>query len=272
MLASNLDLCKNEWIELVFNKRNKEYGAYDLRKQYPVIMLKVMSLTFMGVVIALLLGDVALKYSAATAVAKPQLRVTTIELNSYVAPQPQKANHEAANKPAVMQKVLLPVFSNTPNASEQIKVVNTNAPTGPQNIDISASNGNQYNSVVDVAGDSNGTDAQAGEDNDVFTPATVETKPEPIGGNAAWLSFLKQNLKYPKDVVDAKYHGNVSLSFVVEKSGLISNIVIEKSACTSMDEEAVRILKLSKAWKPGYKNGIPVRVKCPITFNFIMGG
>jgi len=270
MVASNVNLCKDEWIELVFSERNKEYGAYNLRKQYAAIMIKVMAITFMSVVVALLLGDIALKYSAATAAAKPQLRVTTIELNTYVAPQPQKAIHEAANRPAAIQKVLLPVFSNNPNVVEQIKTAN-NTPAGPQNIDLSASNGNEFNSAADAIGNGNGTDVQSGASEDVFTPATVETKPEPIGGNAAWLAFLQKNLKYPKEAVDVKYHGNVTLSFVVEKSGLISNIVVEKSACTSMDEEAVRILKLSKAWKPGYVNGIPVRVKCPITFNFIMG-
>jgi len=271
MLASNFNLCKDEWVELVFSERNKEYGAYSLRKQHGAIMLKVMSITFMSVIVALLLGDVALKYSAMAAAAKPQLRVTTIELNTYVAPQPQNAKHEAANKPAASQKVLLPVFSNNPNVVEQIKVVN-NTPAGLQNNDqATTSNGNELNSIVDVIGNANGTSAQAGVEEDVFTPATVETKPEPLGGNAAWLSFLQKNLKYPKEAVDVKYHGNVSLSFVVEKSGLISNIVVEKSACTSMDEEAIRILKLSKTWKPGFINGIPVRVKCPITFNFIMG-
>jgi len=271
MVASNLNLCKDEWIELVFSERNKEYGAYSLRKEHASTMIKVMAYTFMCVVITLLFGDAIIKYSAATTVVKPQLRVTTIELNSYVAPQPKKATHEATNRPAAIQKVLLPVFSNNPNVVEQIKTVN-NTPAGPQDIDPSTSNGNEFNNTSDAIGNGNGTNLQGGAVEDVFTPATVETKPEPIGGNAAWLAFLQKNLKYPKEAVDVKYHGNVSLSFVVEKSGMISNIVVEKSACTAMDEEAIRILKLSKAWKPGSVNGIPVRVKCPITFNFIMGG
>ncbi|MEO8886116.1 MAG: TonB family protein [Mucilaginibacter sp.] len=269
MLASNLDLCKAEWIDLVFKNRNKEYGAYSLRQQHAGIMIKVMSITFMSVIIALMLGDVMIKYNAATA--QPQLRVTTIELSNYVAPKAQQPTYQVANSPATMQKILLPVFSNKPNVVEPIKIIN-NAPAGPQNIDLSASNGNDYNSIADEAGNSNGTDAQPVGDNDVYTPLTVESKPEPIGGNAAWIAFLQKNLKYPKDAIDVKYHGNVALSFVVEKSGLITNIIVEKSACTSMDEEAVRILKLSKVWKPGYKDGVPVRVKCPMTFNFIMGG
>jgi protein TonB len=271
MLISKLNLCNTEWLDLVFNKRNKEYGAYSLRKQSAGIMIKVMGITFMGVVVALMLGDAIIKYNAATAITQPQLRITTIEINNYVAPKAQKATSQAANSPTNMQKVVLPIFSNKPNEVESIKIVNS-APAGPQNVDLSASSGNDYNSINDEAGDGNGKDTKPTEESDVYTPLTVESKPEPLGGNAAWVAFLKKNLKYPKEAIDVKYHGNVALSFIVEKSGLISNIVVEKSACTSMDEEAIRILKLSKAWKPGYKNGIPVRVKCPMTFNFVMGG
>jgi protein TonB len=55
---------------------------------------------------------------------------------------------------------------------------------------------------------------------------------------------------------------------VIEKDGSLSNIVVEKGAGYGMDEEALRVLKLAKAWKPGIQNGQPVRVRYMIPINF----
>ncbi len=94
--------------------------------------------------------------------------------------------------------------------------------------------------------------------------------PEPIGGAAAWSKFLQKNLRYPGQASDKGVSGKVWVSFVVEKDGQISNVVVDKGAGFGMDEEAVRVLKLSKAWKPGQQNGRPVRVKYTLPLAFIL--
>jgi protein TonB len=58
------------------------------------------------------------------------------------------------------------------------------------------------------------------------------------------------------------------MSFVIEKDGSLSNIKVERGAGFGFDEEASRVLKLAKAWKPGMQNGQPVRVKYVIPMNF----
>lgn len=75
-------------------------------------------------------------------------------------------------------------------------------------------------------------------------------------------------MRYPQQAIDAKAQGKVFLSFVVEKDGHISDIVVERGVGHGLDEEAVRVLKSAPAWKPGIQNGHPVRVKftMPITF------
>ena len=60
------------------------------------------------------------------------------------------------------------------------------------------------------------------------------------------------------------------VSFVVEKDGQLSSIMVDKGAGYGMDEEAVRVLKLSKAWKPGLANGHPVRVKYVLPMAFVL--
>jgi protein TonB len=96
----------------------------------------------------------------------------------------------------------------------------------------------------------------------------LEAMPEPVGGAAAWSKFLQKNLRYPAVPQEQGISGRVFLSFVIEKDGHLSNIVVERGAGYGFDEEATRVLKLAKAWKPGIQNGRPVRVKYVIPMNF----
>ena len=94
--------------------------------------------------------------------------------------------------------------------------------------------------------------------------------PEPDGGAAGWKKFLEKNLRYPSQANDAGKSGKVWVSFIVEKDGQISNVLVDKGAGYGMDEEALRVLKLSKKWKPGIQNGQPVRVKYTLPLNFVL--
>jgi protein TonB len=95
--------------------------------------------------------------------------------------------------------------------------------------------------------------------------------PEPIGGAAAWSKFLMKNMKYPDMAVDQHISGAVWVSFIVEADGKLSNFKILRGAGYGMDEEALRVLKMAPAWKPGIQNGQPVRVSYNIPIRFILG-
>ena len=92
--------------------------------------------------------------------------------------------------------------------------------------------------------------------------------PEPVGGEKAWSKFLNKNLRFPDAAQDERVSGKVYINFIIEKDGSLSNLVVDKAAGHGFDEEALRVLKLAKAWKPGMQNGQPVRVKYTIPINF----
>ena len=92
--------------------------------------------------------------------------------------------------------------------------------------------------------------------------------PQPFGGEAAWAKFLQKNLHYPPAAIEAHAQGKVFLSFIIEKDGHITDIVVEKGVGYGLDEEAVRVLKLAPAWKPGIQNGHQVRVKFTMPISF----
>lgn len=101
---------------------------------------------------------------------------------------------------------------------------------------------------------------------DVFD--VVEEMPQYPGGMQAMLSFLQENITYPKDAQGKKISGRVLVTFVVEKDGSISNVETVKSVFPSLDEEAVRIVKGMPNWKPGKQNGKVVRVKYTLPISF----
>lgn len=96
----------------------------------------------------------------------------------------------------------------------------------------------------------------------------LDKEPEFPGGINALMTFIIENLRYPSIAVQNGWEGRVTLSFVVEKDGSISDITEEKSPYPVLTEEAIRVVKMLPRWEPGYANGQPVRVKyfLPVTF------
>jgi TonB family protein len=93
--------------------------------------------------------------------------------------------------------------------------------------------------------------------------------PQFKGGLNAFSSYLGRSIEYPIDARSNNVQGKVILSFIVEKDGKISNIVVAKSVSPSIDAEAVRVIRNSPRWIPGTQFGRPVRVSygVPISFN-----
>jgi len=88
-------------------------------------------------------------------------------------------------------------------------------------------------------------------------------------GNYALQDFIKENLEYPRQAQVANIQGTVVLGFIVEPSGLITNIGIEKTVGGGCEQEAIRVLQLIK-WYPGKKDGKLARVKMSFPFYFIL--
>jgi protein TonB len=96
----------------------------------------------------------------------------------------------------------------------------------------------------------------------------VKIKPQFKG--ETWAFYLSHNLRYPENALKNKISGKVYVSFIIEKSGDISNVTLVEGLGYGLDEEAIRLIKNSPKWKPGYQDKkVLVRVSCiiPISFN-----
>jgi TonB family protein len=101
---------------------------------------------------------------------------------------------------------------------------------------------------------------------------TVDQVPEFPGGVSAFITFLSKNVRYPKEARENNVQGKIIVSFVVEKDGTLSSILVRRGIGSGCDEEAVRVLGLSPRWKPGSQKGRPVRVAYTVPINFTLEG
>lgn len=106
------------------------------------------------------------------------------------------------------------------------------------------------------------------ESNKIFNGDDVDQQPSFPGGTNALNTFILSNLKYPVWAQEKGIQGKVVVKFIVEKDGSISNVEVDRSVSTSLDNEAMRVVKAMPKWIPGQINGKAVKVECSHPFVF----
>jgi len=267
MNIAKLDLYNPEWLELVFGDKNKDYGAYDLRKHYARNLAKSMLIAFFGVTV-LYTGYVIIKPRhdhGEVFVYHPVVLPPPVDQKDHqVIPPKAPVTHPQTQVSTVRFPILKLVPDELSENPPKLIDLDTKA-IGTEN-----KKGTDEGLNVDPILQGPGGDGMKDmtEDNTPKDMATVEVLPQPFGGEAAWAKFLQKNLRYPPQAIDAHAQGKVFLSFIIEKDGHITDIVVERGIGYGLDEEAIRVLKLAPAWKPGIQNGHQVRVKFTMPISF----
>ena len=105
---------------------------------------------------------------------------------------------------------------------------------------------------------------------EIFT--IVQDMPSFPGGDAAMLSYLGKNIKYPNVAKESGIQGTVYVTFVVEKDGSVSNVKVLRGIGGGCDEEAIRVVKSMPRWTPGKQRGKPVKVQYNLPCRFVLQG
>ena len=273
---SKVDLLDNNWVELVFEGRNKEYGAYVLRKDTGKRNVKSMLLVF-AVIIAIM-AAVAAKVAIENAFPKKEAKETDDELSKLAQKKEAKVEKKAPVK-VEEQKVVEKVKSSVKFTPPVIK---KDDEVKPEEELKSQEDLNKTNTAIGSF-DVKGNDEAGGE---VLKAKEVIAQPEPPkeeetkvfdvvevmpsfpGGQGALFEWLSKNIKYPVVAEENGVQGRVIVTFVVERNGSITDVQVVKSVDPSLDKEAVRVVKAMPHWIPGKQNGSAVRVKftVPVTF------
>ncbi len=280
-MAKDVDLTSKEWRDLVFEGKNKEYGAYKLRETSPARHTKAVVSVLIAVAIILVL----LILSVTGVFSKPeedQVAVSTvqelavldteepeeeeIEEEQFQLPEPEEiiAPEEVANQQQVTD--LLIVEDDKLEEDKQVKnveeVKENEAAIG--SVDVTEGT-NDLNKVIikeEVIA------APKVEDEEPVSIAMVEQKPQFPGGEKAMYEWLGANIVYPPAAAEEGVQGRVVVEFVVGKDGSINNVRVVRQRHPALDKEAVRVVKAMPKWVPGRNNGQPVKVTytLPVTF------
>ena len=273
---SKIDLISSDWVDLVLEGRNKAYGAYRLRKS----TTKRNILAMVAVVILLIVAFIILTVKNFVDEQRAKVAMTQVaELTNYKQPE-KKAEVKQKKVEVEPERVVERVKSSIKFTAPVIKKDEEVKPDEELKTQDELMSTKTAIGTFDVKGndDANGEILKAKEviaepeppkheeENKVFD--IVEQQPLFPGGPAALMKYLSENTKYPVVAQENGVQGRVTVQFVVEKDGSISDVHVLRGVDPSLDKEAVRVVKSMPRWTPGKQNGITVRVnyRVPVLF------
>lgn len=251
------------WEDIVFESRNKAYGAYWIRKEYSKHVV-------LGWVITIL--SVATLFAAPYVVEwiKGQRRVEDAPTKTIkytdLAPPPPIQNTPPPPKLDIPPPVKTIIKFLPPKVTDKEIVEEEEMPTIEEikQNEIGAEN---IEGTGEVVFDEPVEEVMEESDEDViFT--VVEQQAEYPGGAEAMFKFLQKNMKYPAIARRMGVEGSVFVSFVIDKEGVISDVQVIKGISAECDKEAQRVIKLMPPWKPGKQNGKAVRCRFVLPVKF----
>ena len=250
--------------DIIFENRNKAYGAYDIRMKY-------LNYVIIGFACALLFALIVVGTPYIVRLLHPEKDIvyTPIEPVQGNLAEPPPTNKELPPPP----EVKLP-------EPEQIKFV------PPKIVEVvkkeeklaTVEEVKQSANVGDVTKEGSKDvitepikDVTPVEDDKVYDIVSIEKMPGFPGGDDALLEYITKHVNYPQQALDNNVQGKVVVAFVVGKDGKVSDVHVKKGikpADLGCDAEAVRVVKTLPNFSPGMQNGKPVKVaySVPITF------
>jgi protein TonB len=259
-------------LDIIFDGKNKEYGAYDLRKTYNRRLLRAILIT--SVIILLLFGGFFLSnISGAGKKAAPVIE--DVQLEDV---KEEKKNEPPPPPPPKVEppKVEMAKFT-PPKIVKDNEVKEEEKPPEQEKLEDTKIGTVNQEGVKDdgitapPVSDAGKGVVEAPKDNEDYdkTFTKVEIESDFPGGTAAWLRYLNKNLRYPDDAVNNEIQGTVVVQFIVDKEGNVSDVnPISGPENGGLREEAVRVIKKSGKWTPAVQNGRQVKSykKQPIVF------
>lgn len=253
----NVRIFEKKWIDLVFEGRNKQYGAYQLRKDSDKTTIKAL---FSAVVFLTAFVSVFLIFNKLNAKNIPTItenldtiiEISTVNFKKELPIEESKPEKRAPktsksipslNNATIVPKTEIKPESNLTNVALTTPSSNTaGIDTG---INIGTTNGTSMNIPIPTS-------------NEPVAPGVLDKQPEFPGGIEKFYQFVGNRFEKPE--TDSSQPIRFIVSFVIEKNGTLTDIKVLQNPGFGLDKEAIRVLKSIKTkWEPGINNGNPVR-------------
>jgi len=256
-------------VEMIFEGRNKAYGAYQLRLQYSATMLKSLGLVFGSTLLLAILTAYLLRQVVQIDIPNIQildsLRSVIVEM-----PPPETEKKKGGGSPpppdapAENKNNVAPVIQDTtivekPAEQNLVTSTSTTALTS-SSTSIDGEDGEVRGKGIDTAGISTPREA-----------VTVDEMPEFEGGMPGISRFIRNNIHYPEPAREVSKGGTIYVRFVVDENGRVSQVTTRNKLGYGLEEEAARVVKLMPTFKkPGKINGHPVKVYFDLPIRFAL--
>jgi protein TonB len=266
-------------LDILFDNRNKAYGAYELRKNYHKRLKKSMMIVATLLLITVSAPIVASMFDKPIVIDLPNDEPRIIKNVEVIIPkEPEPKVPEA--KPLKPTDPVNTIANTTPIIEVANEVNDADLPPTKEALKDAVSGienkEGEGTEVLDLPNnDGEGTavipQEPAPNDNEIFDDVDVSQMPEFPGGEEELMRYLAQNIQYPKQALDGNTEGRVLIGFVVNKEGEIDDVKVLRSIGDGCDEEAVRVIHKMPKWKPGKNNGKLVNVfyNLPVTFQLM---
>lgn len=265
------NILKSNYLDILFENKNKDYGAYPLRKFYNQRIKK--SLTITLALVLVFAGFQSWRMSKKVGSVKVDY-IIECEIPPFKAKEKiekEKPKEQKIKKLIAQENVSPPKIvpdNQVVKPMPTIDAIDTSL-AGNQTIAGTADTGILVTPGLPEAPPSIGNGnanipVEPEDDSPIYNPSQM---PEFPGGMEALKNFMIRHLRQPDDIEEGQII-KVIAKFVVSKTGIIENIEIMHGGREDLDTEVMRVIKKMPTWKPGLQNGLPVNVyyKIPVTF------
>ncbi len=282
-MAKDVDLSSKEWTDVIFEGKNKEFGAYSLRSQSDRRHNRAVLFTLIGLVLVLVGGYFWGMYSdyrraqrelQLQAQLEQQLAQMQEEATNEEPEEEVQAVQEPEQEEALPEEILNTIKDTeiaiaadnevTEDITSKDEVQESTAAAGAATFD----QGTDNLEVVRTYKDEIIVEEKKPEPvkEEIFT--AVEQMPQFPGGEAELLKYIATHIKYPTMAAENNIQGRVVVKFVVKKDGNVGEVVVLRGKDPDLDKEAVRVVKTLPRFIPGKMNGQSVSVWYTLPINF----
>ncbi len=284
-MAKDVDLSSREWTDIIFEGKNKEFGAYELRNQsvrrHNLAMLSVVVVIILALLISLFVSSIERAEETITGEAEQEM--VSVDTTQDEQDEPEEEPEDRFEEPEV-EEVLPEEVLNTVKVTEiaivdddqvskedevknQEELTQTETAFGATDFDKGT---DDVTVVREVKNEVVVEEKKAPEPEKIFT--AVEEQPKFPGGDAELYKWLSKNIRYPEMAAQNNIQGRVTVQFVVEKDGSVGEVKVVRGKDPDLDKEAVRVVKSLPKFIPGKMNGQNVRVWYTLPINFKLQG
>ena len=283
-MATEINLSSREWCDLVFEGKNKDFGAYVIRTDSPMRHNKAVLWTLIGTII---FGFIAFGFMKANQYLEERRLAGQGEQKEVFIDMTEEADEPAPEpieqeKPEVLPQEVMKTYQATElqivedkNVREEDEIVSqdermqTDAIAGSVTNSEGSTNLNNFRERINeiVVEEKKPVEEKAVE---IFK--AVEQMPQFPGGDEALIKYLSSHINYPPMAAEANIQGRVVVQFVIDKTGKVGEVKVVRSVDKDLDREAVRVCKSLPKFVPGRQNGQPVAVWYTLPVSFKLQG